>query len=258
MNQSTAPGQSGPRHRRHVRNFLLDQRFQLKYTAYLVGWTLAVSLALGGLLWRTSQQVLDQSSAAVREGEGVVQQGRQVLDESRKVSSVVRMNITRVPDYADNPELAAVFSKEADVQDARLKAQQQTLEAQSRALKTQATELAARQGWMLWVLVVGFGLFIGLLAVMGIIITHKVAGPLFKMKRQLQQVGELRLRSPAPLRKGDDLSDFFEVLDDTVRRLRERQKDEIATLDRVLAAEDLGSERETLTRLRADKTATLG
>jgi hypothetical protein len=69
----------------------------------------------------------------------------------------------------------------------------------------------------------------------GIVVTHRIAGPIFKMKRLLRELGEGYLRMPTPLRKGDDLQDFFEEFARTVDRLRERKSGELDQLNRILA-----------------------
>src|SRR5688572_31806920 len=49
--------------------------------------------------------VIDQSRRAVQQGEQVVARSREVVEESRKVSLVVQMNIVKDPIYSDNPAL---------------------------------------------------------------------------------------------------------------------------------------------------------
>jgi geranylgeranyl reductase len=56
--------------------------------------------------------------------------------------------------------------------------------------------------------------------VAGIVFTHKVAGPIFKMKRLLRQVGAGKLVLRERLRKGDELQHFFEVFEEMVAELR--------------------------------------
>ena len=48
------PQQKTGRHQRSIKNYLLDAKFQLKYTGYIVGVTLFVSGILGAVLWNTS------------------------------------------------------------------------------------------------------------------------------------------------------------------------------------------------------------
>ncbi|MBX3181163.1 MAG: HAMP domain-containing protein [Polyangiaceae bacterium] len=219
------------RHKRSLKNYLLDPHFQLKYTGYLVLIAVLLSVALGFVLWRTSDAVLAQSEKSVSLGEQVVKRGRDVVDESKKVSQVVKMNIVKDPDYKDNPALLEVFEADAKGQDERLSQQQRDLEDQAKALRAQSDELASQRRTMSYALIgvlVALVVFIGLA---GIVVTHRVAGPIFKMKRQLREVGSGHLRVPSALRKGDELVHFFETFADMVRGLRERQEREIALLD---------------------------
>jgi nitrogen fixation/metabolism regulation signal transduction histidine kinase len=239
---------------------LLDAHFQLKYSAYLVGIALLFSVSLGLLIWRTSAAVIAESHQAVEQGEQVVERGRQVLAESQKVSEVVKMNIIKDPVYSDNPALLDAFKADADKQDERLRAQQQALEGQAAALRGQALALTERQHAMLVTLVSALSLLVVLIGIAGILVTHKVAGPIFKMKRQINDVGEGRLRIPGKLRKGDELVEFFETFEMMVRNLRQRQEAEIEKLEQAIATMEPKAEPgelEPLYQLRKEMKAAL-
>jgi nitrogen fixation/metabolism regulation signal transduction histidine kinase len=238
---ATAPTVGSGRHQRRLRNLLLDRHFQLKYSGYLVGTAIVLSLALGTILWRTSEAVITQSLEAVEQGENVVSLGREVVSESRKVSAVVQMNIVRDPVYSDNAGLLEAFKTDAAKQDERLKRQQQQLEGQAAGLKAYSSRLASQQRTMLLSLCLALGVLVLGVGFAGIVVTHKVAGPVYKMKRQIRDVGEGKLTIPGSLRKGDELVDFFDAFDHMVRSLRARQENEIALLD--AAIQKLQAER---------------
>lgn len=251
-----APG----RHQRRLRNYLLNGRFQLKYTGYLVGIAALLSVCLGTILWRTSQASIAESQKAVQQGEQVVRRGRDVLKESQKVSAVVQMNIVRDPVYGENPALLEAFRADAAEQDERLRSQQRALEQQSTDLKQQAAYLAKQQQTMLLTLCAALGLLVILVGCAGIVVTHKVAGPIHKMKRQLRDLGTGRLSIPSPLRRGDELVDFFQAYDTAVRNLRDRQEQEIQELERAIATLEPNAETtqlDPLYRLRDRMRATL-
>jgi methyl-accepting chemotaxis protein len=257
---SSAPLPATGRHQRRFRNYLLDSHFQLKYTSYLVGIALLFSLSLGFLIWRTSVAVIAQSHQAMLQGQQVVATGREVLTESQKVSEVVKMNIVKDPVYSDNPALLDAFKADADKQDERLKTQQQALEGQASALRDQAAALSSSQHVMLYTLVGALSLLVVLIGFAGIFVTHKVAGPIYKMKRQLHEVGEGRLTIPGKLRKGDELVEFFETFETMVVNLRERQEVEIAKLERAintLEPKAEPGELEPLYQLRKEMKAAL-
>ena len=223
------------RHQRKLKNYLLDPHFQLKYTAYLVAITVALGGSLGLVVWQTSDQVVAQSYKNVEQGQRVVGLGREVVGESRKVSEVVKMNIVKDPVYQDNPALLEAFTTDAKKQDQRLQEQEAQLVAQANSLKHESSSLKAFQSRMMLTLVGVMLLLVVGIFVAGIMVTHKVAGPIFKMKRMIKDVGEGRLRIPGKLRKGDELVHFFDAFDVMVRSLRARQENEIAMLESAIA-----------------------
>ncbi len=251
-----APG----KHQRRLRNYILDPHFQFKYTGYLVGIALLLGLGLGGVLWHTSQSALAESRKAVEQGEQVVARGREVLEESQKVSAVVQMNIVRDPDYSQNPALLEAFKADSERQDARLAAQQKALVQQAEALKHQAQGLTTTQRVTFYTLCGALALLVLLIGFAGIVVTHRVAGPVYKMKRQLREVGRGHLRIPNKLRRGDELVDFFEAFEGMVVSLRERQEREIAALEhaiRALEPKAEPGELDQLNQLRGEMKAAL-
>jgi nitrogen fixation/metabolism regulation signal transduction histidine kinase len=239
------------RHQRRLRNYLLDSHFQLKYTGYLVGTAILLSIALGTLLWSVSREVIAQSRETVKQGQETVERGQEVVRESQKVSAVVHMNIVRDPVYGSNPELAAVFNESAREQDERLKDQQQKLEADALYLQKQTHDLRRQQTYMFGVLITLLSLLVVGIGVAGIIVTHRVAGPVYKMKRLLGYVGDGHLMLTEKLRKGDELQHFFDAFEKMVDSLRKRQQNEIAMLDRAVAGLEGSVPDEQLSQLRA-------
>lgn len=215
---SAAPTAAAPQYHRSARNYLIDRNFQLKYAGFLAGTALVFSTVLGFLVWQSSVDVIAQ-------GQKTVERGKLVLVESRRVSQVVSMNIAR--EYKDDPELAKTFGEEAAKDEQKLKDEQDRLERDAAFLAGQQRQLLGGLIAILSVLVIAVGL-------VGIVFTHKVAGPIFKMKRLLRQVGEGKLVVSERLRKGDELQHFFEVFEAMVHALRKHQEGEIAKVDRIL------------------------
>ena len=231
---SVSPG-TGGHHQRRLKNYLLDTHFQFKYSGFLMLIAVVLSAGLGAMLWRTSNKVIDQSWKAVRQGEEVVRQGQEVVSESQKVSAVVQMNIIKDPVYSDSPALLEAFKADAAQHDLRLKSQQAQLQRQAAELKAQAAELSMQQRNMLLTLCGALLLLVILIGCAGIIVTHRVAGPIYKMKSNLKAVADGHLRVPTPLRKGDELVEFFETFRSMVIALRERQEAEIGKLDQAIS-----------------------
>lgn len=246
-------------HKRKLRNFLLDPHFQLKYAAYLMLIAFAIGALMGAILLRTSDAVVSQSLEAVRQGEAAVERGQELLDESEKVSAVVQMNIVKDPSYAADPVLRDAFSVESAARAARLGEQHAALRAQADALKRHARTISDRQRTQLVALFATLIVLVVAIGLGGIVVTHRVAGPIHKMKRQLSELGAGRLRKPGSLRRKDELADFFQTFNDTVERMRGRQQDRIAMLDAALAELKKGDEkvRATLTQLRDELASAL-
>jgi nitrogen fixation/metabolism regulation signal transduction histidine kinase len=203
MSAPTAAAAKPPQYKRSVKNYLIDSRFQLKYTGMILGLSIVISLFLGVFLWQTSGEV--------------VQESQKVVEQSKKVSDVVKMSIKDDPVYGDNPDLAQAFNSAAAEQDNKIMEQQ--------------AALVRQQHTMLYTLVSALAVMVFLIGVLGIFITHKVAGPIYKMKFLLRQVADGKLKVQARLRKGDELQDFFDVFANMVDRLRERQMKEVEELD---------------------------
>jgi methyl-accepting chemotaxis protein len=226
---------AGGRKQRQLKNLLLDRHFQLKYTGYLVAIAVALSASLGLVLFRTSAKVVQQSERSVSHGAQIVELGDEVVDESKKVSAVVRMTIVNDPVYQDDPDLLEAFNADAREQDKRLAAQKKSLEVQKKRLAQDARALKSFHRSLLWSLV---GLLTALvlgIGLVGIVVTHKVAGPIFKMKRHLREVARGNLEVPWGLRKGDELVDFFEAFRDMIHALRDQRKQEIEVIDQCLS-----------------------
>lgn len=100
-------------------------------------------------------------------------------------------------------------------------------------------------------LAITLGLMTVLLGLTGIVITHKVVGPVYKMKFLFREVIKGKLKLAGRLRKGDELQSFFDVYALMIETLRQRQVAEIAQIDAVIAeAEAGGMTGPTLTKLK--------
>jgi nitrogen fixation/metabolism regulation signal transduction histidine kinase len=207
------------KYKRSFRNYLIDSRFQLKYTSFILIAAVTISAVLGVFLWRTSGEVVAES--------------QKVVEQSKKVSDVVKMSIKDDPVYGDNPALVQEFTKESVDQDAKIQAQQDALIRQQRA--------------MLYTLVGALAVMVFVIGVLGIYFTHKVAGPIYKMKLLLNQVADGRFKVNAKLRKGDELQDFFDVFAHMVDNLKARKLAEVTALEGAMEeAKGKGATEETL------------
>ena len=69
-----------------------------------------------------------------------------------------------------------------------------------------------------------------------ILMTHKVAGPLFKVSMYFDRMADGRLGVVTPLRKGDMLVDFFDSFKDMHDAVRARAKADNETMEKVLTS----------------------
>ncbi len=56
----------------------------------------------------------------------------------------------------------------------------------------------------------------------GILISHRIAGPVYRLKRVIREMGEGNLDSPVYLRRTDELHDLAEEINEMQRKLRMR------------------------------------
>jgi nitrogen fixation/metabolism regulation signal transduction histidine kinase len=228
-------------HKRSLRNYLLDSRFQLKYTGFLVLVAVAISAVMGSVLYTTTRAMVEESAK-------VVEQSQKVSEESKKVSEVSRMNIKDLA--SDSPELLAAFNEEATEHD-------KTIADQQRAIAENQAMLISRQEVVIGSLVGGLALMVVLIGLLGIYFTHKVAGPIYKMKGLLAKVGKGSLKVDARLRKGDELQDFFDAFTSMVANLRSFEKKQLDDVEKAMAAVERGEKEEAKAALgRVKETMT--
>jgi nitrogen fixation/metabolism regulation signal transduction histidine kinase len=72
---------------------------------------------------------------------------------------------------------------------------------------------------------------LSVLFILGIWVTHKVVGPVHKLKRLLRRVSTGRLAVSERLRRGDELGDLFDTFLQMTWSLRAQQSGRLATLD---------------------------
>jgi hypothetical protein len=161
---------------RKLRNFLLDKRFQLKYTLAVVVISTVIATALGISLYQAHR-------------------------ESSRVSSL------------DDPELDSALSEELRKEDQRV---------------------------LLYLVVFLGGLVLALTSV-GIVATHKIAGPAYSIQHTLGQVADGNLAGVRPLRKGDELQSIGDELSRMIDQLVAQEKNELERLTAMLSIVKAGS-----------------
>jgi hypothetical protein len=197
MADTQKPTSSGKSQRR-LRNYLLDLRYQLKFTLTMVGLAAVLTSALGWV----------------------------ILSKAHEASRVVQV---RALDPTD--ELAQQLVTQFEANDRQLV-----------------------------YLLIGFGIVLsGFLTVYGIVLTHKVAGPLKKVANHLDKIRDGKLGVVYNLRKGDELVEFFSHFKAAHDALRKQEEGDIVLLSR--AADELPPTSQTLkdeiTKVVAQKNESL-
>ena len=107
-------------------------------------------------------------------------------------------------------------------------------------------------------IVIGTSLIVAaVLGLIGVLVTHRVAGPVYVLSRYAKVLGEGGFPRMRALRRGDELTGFFEVFREAIERLRERQAAEAAQLDEI-AKRLSGPVAEELRSLAQTKHKSLG
>lgn len=186
------------RHKRLIRNYLLDRRLQLGYTLVVVLVSAVLSAGLG-YFW---------------------------YGEMREASQIVEVQVLE-------------SLGEQDAQQIR-------------------QDLASKDRRRLAVLI-GFGLCLALLlGGYGIVFTHKVAGPLYKMQRIFAAMRDGKLPDVHDLRRRDQLHNFWAAFKEMYLALREQTQRELSELDEIAAgvtAEATAEQRQqAIERLAALRT----
>lgn len=89
---------------------------------------------------------------------------------------------------------------------------------------------AGASATMIWVMVALGVAMAAALSLVGVVITHRVAGPVHVMNHYLNVLAAGRYPMMRPLRKGDELKRFFETFQGAIESLRSREADEADTL----------------------------
>jgi methyl-accepting chemotaxis protein len=184
----------GDKRQRKLRNYLLDRRFQLKYTGMVLFVTISVASVLGYIAY----------------------------DFSKGQTEAFTAQLAAQPDLDE--QTAADLERFANAEDRKVRN----------------------------AIVLGVVLLTIALGLTGILVTHRVVGPAYRMKRLFEHVGEGHLRVTTGIRKGDELQDLYRSFAEMVESLREQRDEDIARLeDTVTKMEAAGVQSAYVTELRS-------
>ena len=256
----TAPKSGDRSYKRSWKNLLINKRYQLRFTLFMVGLTSLLMAGLGIWVMWVANETTEVSMASVRGeacpkapviGEGApngsdeegatkpdaVTDGKPATDaEPRRINvqideSSMTLTPTLPPDLADR--FVAHWTCE---------------------LRQVGTFDRLERGRMriLWAMIATGVLLVLGLAIYGIKMTHRVAGPLFKVSLYLTKMREGRYDKVYNLRKGDQLVEFYDHFKLAHGGVVTMQQDDIARIKAVIgAAEAAGAgEHAAVSELR--------
>ncbi len=117
------------------------------------------------------------------------------------------------------------------------------------------TTLEQSERTLLWLIAGATVLMGAALGLLGILITHRVAGPLYVMGLYMNQLTQGRYPSVRALRKNDELKAFFERFQKLLEQMRQREIEEAEKLDQVIQGLGGSPGGDTLKALRDRKRA---
>lgn len=200
---------------RRKKSYLLDPRFQLKWTAYLVAVVVVVMVGLGVVIAQTANRAADSAAIAVRQAE-------KAFEESRTSNTLLRRTMQLTA--GDDPAMKAVMDESLGDVDAQSEKNLSEVRARREGIERDRKNIQ--------LLLAGAGVtLVAVLLFMGIVITHRITGPVHKMKRLLRRVSTGRLVIEERLRRGDELADLFDTFLQMTYSLRAMQQARLATLD---------------------------
>jgi hypothetical protein len=243
---------------RKLRNFLLNKKLQLSFALFILGVTAALTLILVSVIYyevnKATEMFVRQRREATKMFVRQRKEATKMFSRQREMATKIMQQQLKVATdmlkvmEQDEELKVAVQAARADLKkrdaerlamrrqqdkELRERRQKQDEELQERREK-QDREIAEEQREGMYVLVgamVGFSLiFLVALFLYGIVLTHKVAGPLFKITRHMDEVKEGKLKEIWGLRKGDQLVEFFEHFKQMHDALKERTAEDIQVL----------------------------
>ena len=176
MEETAKVGEKQVKAKRHLRNLLIDKRFQLRWVFRVTVAVSVIVAVMGYFIYQTVADATDQMLL-------------------QKLGSIGELT----------DEAMAAFKAQA----------------------------AADKMVTFWTLVAWLCALVVLLGLTTIALTHKIAGPAYKMRKIFPLINGDNLRLWDKLRRGDELQEVFEDLADMLARLREHRRKDTDELESI-------------------------
>ncbi|HET7502481.1 MAG TPA: hypothetical protein VFK02_15785 [Kofleriaceae bacterium] len=256
---------SGDRsYKRSWKNLLINKSYQLRFTLFMVGLTSLLMVGLGIWVMWVANETTEVSMASVR-GEAcprVPSIGDGLEDDEAPPAPSMKLDDGAAAAPKPAPADAAKDAAKPD-EEPRAHARVQIDESSMTMMQTLPPEFVEQvvKHWtcelkqaskfhrlergrlrILWAMIgTGIVLVLGL-AGYGLKMTHRVAGPLFKVSLYLTKMRAGRFDKVYNLRKGDQLIDFYDHFKTAHGGIVTMQQDDIARISAVIAAADAAGE----------------
>lgn len=235
-------------------SYLVDRPFQLKATALIVGLTLLVGVPLGLLILKEATEAVTIGRDAVEIGQTANGANTEALKQADMLNK--RLEMETLLRYGDDPQQLAQTKAANEVETAKIKAQADAVKAEGEKLAKQRDALERTRRSLTLGISGGIFALVVLVAIFGVLFTHKVAGPIHRMRQLFREVGEGKFSPYRPLRKGDELQSFFSEFSEMVEKLKARQAEEIGHLSKAIdKASEAGVSDGSLADLRVVRDA---
>jgi nitrogen fixation/metabolism regulation signal transduction histidine kinase len=213
-----APQQDGSK-KRQWRNFLIEPKFQLKFAAYLVAVTLVLAAVLGVFLFRNTQALLDEAGHSLEARSRAAEASRELSNAALSNELIKKMG---------DPVFVAQLESTSKAIDERFEAERVAIVAEREAL--------VRHQRNMWLVFAGtLAGFLVLITLTTIVLTHRVAGPLMRIRRMVKDVASGQIRPPQyGLRDTDELKDIFDATRAMMQLLRKQNEDDALVLAHAL------------------------
>ncbi len=260
----------GSKYKRSWKNYLIDKDYQLRNTIISVVIAAIVCTALGTLvIWQTRQANAEfkkqgEDSTALNQ-----RQRKQTTILFGKTRDAATNDVKKLLNVAtemlkvqlqdkdpDMRQLASVAMADLKKDDARIVARrakedkrladQRVREdaerfAQRKKQNKEAAAKRSRRELILLIAIIAFGVvFLVVIFIFNIVITHRTAGPMFKMGRYMDEIRENKYTEVWNLRKGDQLVELYGRFQAMHKAAKARVEEDIEILDAAVAACEKG------------------
>lgn len=213
-------------------NYLVDRPFQLKATALIVGLTLLIGIPLGAIILGEATDAVSIGTEAVDIGQAANATNLQAVKEAELLNT--RLKFEMQQRLGGDAKKLEELDKANSVETEKVKTRAAAVQAEATKLANQRDALTKKRRALMMGVGGGIAALVIAVCIFGIYFTHKVAGPIHRMRLLFREVGEGKFSPYKPLREGDELQSFFAEFSAMVEALKARQKEEIAHLNEAI------------------------